>query len=721
MIQVNGNDRIMQFVPLWGNWVPDALIGEGAYGRVYRVHRIDDPRYVSAVKHIRIPKDESERAEAMRMGLEGESLKSYFNGIASRISHEIELMYALRGEPNIVSYEDHQIYRTEEPFGIDIFMRMELLIPLSDYSSNNPLAPDDVKRLGVEICAALEACEAYGIIHRDIKEGNVFLNSRGNFKLGDFGIARELSSGTGSAMSMRGTPAYIAPEVYLGRNYDASVDLYSLGILMYKLLNDGRYPFIPPAPQPVTVNDTENAFSMRMAGRIPPFPAHGDGALRAAVMRAIAYDSAGRFGGAAQMKRALEAGTDGTVLPWRPFGPGGDTATFDHAETQNVNRYGADAPPAANAKPEKKKSPAVAIVLGVISAVLLAALIAVLTGGGGGAAMPQSQTSAAAEDPAAEASQTAAAVETEAADGMPDATPEPTETPAELMPVEFEDAKFESLIRQLLNRPTGDILGGELESITSLTILGDRCMYETYDYFAESGNVYEDGGYDYYGVKNARGSLSNINDLRFFPNLTELNIACTEITDISVLYQLPKIETLRLTSNIFLSDISPIASLANLMGDLQLFMNDIYDLSPLAGCYNLVRLTVSSNRISDLKPIAGLTKLVYLNLYRNQITDISPLAGLVNLENLRINVNSITDISPLRNLTKLRELRMNGNAITDISPLSGLTALEVLYMQNNSVTSIYVLGMLPNLKTVNVRNNPIYDYSPLWGISDASY
>lgn len=170
--------------------------------------------------------------------MDDRALYSFFESMAQKILKEIEIMYALRGEANIVAYEDHMIVNTLGILKWDIFIRMELLIPLTAYMRNNKLPPEEVRRLGIEICSALDACASYSIIHRDIKDANIFLNNRGIYKLGDFGIAKEMNVDSVS-IGMRGTPAYVAPEVYDGRKYDSTVDIYSLGILLYKLLNRG--------------------------------------------------------------------------------------------------------------------------------------------------------------------------------------------------------------------------------------------------------------------------------------------------------------------------------------------------------------------------------------------------------------------------------------------------------------------------------------------------
>lgn len=91
-----------------------------------------------------------------------------------------------------------------------------------------------------------EYCQCQNIIHRDIKPENIFVSRFGEFKLGDFGIARELDRSM-SGLSKKGTFSYMAPEMYKGEEYDARVDIYSLGIVLYKLCNHNRLPFYQSA------------------------------------------------------------------------------------------------------------------------------------------------------------------------------------------------------------------------------------------------------------------------------------------------------------------------------------------------------------------------------------------------------------------------------------------------------------------------------------------
>ena len=161
-------------------------------------------------------------------------------------------------------------------------------------------------KLGIDLCRALETCGTYDIIHRDIKPENIFLSDLGHYKLGDFGIARQLER-TSAGLTKTGTLTYMAPEIYLGREYNASVDLYSLGIVLYRFLNDARAPFLPPAPQPITVTERERATQRRFSGEPLPPPSIKNDALVKVVLKACAFDPKQRYHDAAEMRKDLEA------------------------------------------------------------------------------------------------------------------------------------------------------------------------------------------------------------------------------------------------------------------------------------------------------------------------------------------------------------------------------------------------------------------------------
>ena len=290
----------------WNGWTIEELLGEGQFGKVYRLARNEFGRtYESALKVIRIPKNESEYRSIQSEGMDEESITSYYKSVVEEIVSECDLMYELKGNSNIVSYEGHKVEKLEDSYGWEIFIRMELLMPLLKYMSEHTFSENDIIRLGVDICKALELCQRYNIIHRDIKPENVFISRQGSYKLGDFGIARRLEGAT-TGMSKKGTYSYMAPEVYNNRPYNSTVDTYSLGIMMYRLANKNRAPFLPPYPEKIKFSDKENANQRRMSGEKIPAPCDASEALSEIILKACAFDPKERYSSPAGMRKSLE-------------------------------------------------------------------------------------------------------------------------------------------------------------------------------------------------------------------------------------------------------------------------------------------------------------------------------------------------------------------------------------------------------------------------------
>lgn len=291
---------------IWNGWKVENLVGEGSFGKVYKITREDfGHTYVAALKVIEIPYNQSEIKAIKSEGLTDESVTTYFKSMVEDIVDEFSLMSKLKGNTNIVSYEDHMVTPKKGEFGWDIYIRMELLNPLLDYVENSGMTIGNVIKLGIDICNALEVCKRYNIIHRDIKPENIFVSNIGSFKLGDFGIARQLEK-TMSGLSKKGTYTYMAPEVYKGMPYNSSVDLYSLGIVMYRFLNNNRSPFMPPITEQIKFSDREEANLRRFSGEQLPKPCNATDTLSAIVLKACSYNPEERYSSPEAMKEALQ-------------------------------------------------------------------------------------------------------------------------------------------------------------------------------------------------------------------------------------------------------------------------------------------------------------------------------------------------------------------------------------------------------------------------------
>lgn len=290
---------------VWPEWNEDCVLGEGSFGKVYRAKRVEYGRtFYSAIKVITVPKNQQEIKFARSQGMNDNDIYDYFRGLVDNLLNEITLMDNLKGAKNIVGIEDYKIIERQGEIGWDIFIRMELLSPFDSFVSNPEFSQKDVIKLGIDLCSALEVCEQNNILHRDIKPDNIFISRFGEYKLGDFGIARKLEA-TQANLSRKGTLNYMAPEVYKSEEYGANVDIYSLGLVLYTLLNNNRTAFLPQYPAPISYKDNEEALSKRLSGLPMLPPCNASASLSAVVLKACAYLPQDRYQTATEFKNAL--------------------------------------------------------------------------------------------------------------------------------------------------------------------------------------------------------------------------------------------------------------------------------------------------------------------------------------------------------------------------------------------------------------------------------
>lgn len=299
---------IHEFCPLWGSWMPETKLGEGSFGTVWKMRREElGKTYYSAVKHLSVPKDTAEiqRLIEEEVFTGEDSAHRYYDVVRDQLLDEINTMYQLRGFTNIVSYEDHLLIPKKSGIGYDIFLRMELLQGLPAKAKKG-MTTEDVVKLGQDIATAIDVLNRHGLVHRDIKPQNIFLNDIGDYKLGDYGTARALESNA-TAMSRKGTYNYMAPEIYNNDQADWSVDVYSLGVVLYRYMNGNRLPFLPLTGD-ITNQMNEEALLKRIKGKdVIPAPAYADAVLSSIILKACAFDPKDRYPNGKAMKDALAA------------------------------------------------------------------------------------------------------------------------------------------------------------------------------------------------------------------------------------------------------------------------------------------------------------------------------------------------------------------------------------------------------------------------------
>ena len=290
----------------WKEWSLIEELGEGAFGAVYHARKTTGAAALdAAIKIIRIPAEQAEVKVLLSQYKTEESVRMYYREMVGDYLKEIQAMTRLKGMSGIVSIEDCYVEEKTDEIQWTIYIRMELLESLEDYCSEHEMSRKDIIRLGIDICKAIEACESAKIIHRDIKTENIFVTKQGDFKLGDFGVARQADRTIG-AYSTKGTYPFMAPEVYKSEPYGSTVDIYSLGIVLYRKFNHDRDPFVDLDKQVIYFQDSEDAFAKRIQGVPLPPPKEAGVSESRVILKACAYLPEDRYRNAAEMRADLE-------------------------------------------------------------------------------------------------------------------------------------------------------------------------------------------------------------------------------------------------------------------------------------------------------------------------------------------------------------------------------------------------------------------------------
>jgi serine/threonine-protein kinase len=272
-----------------------------------------------------------------------------------------EVMTRFRAEATILARLNHpqiatiyELFKSEgELLMVMEFVRGESLDKLTERLG--PVAPDRAAYLIDLILQALEHAHGAGIVHRDIKPANVMVTDEGGVKIMDFGIARVLGAEQKTVdFRLMGTPAYMSPEQVMGEVVDGRSDLYSVGVLFYRLLS-GALPFSA---------DTALAMLQRQIRDTPiPLAAHGHGLPEwcdQIVQRALAKTPADRFQTAVEFRSTLAAATG--PLPMadlaKTFSAPGSLAPVSTGITDTINLTPGTSvldrrPPAAAQAPSK--------------------------------------------------------------------------------------------------------------------------------------------------------------------------------------------------------------------------------------------------------------------------------------------------------------------------------------------------------------------------------
>jgi serine/threonine protein kinase/Tol biopolymer transport system component len=261
---------------VWGSLTLLSRIGEGRFGDVHIAWDARLQRRV-ALKLIRVS---------------SASLASPTKAI-----DEARLLARVR-HPNVLTVFGAEFHSGQAGIWTEYIEGRTLSALIADHG---PLAPDDVTRVGLNLCAALGAVHGAGLLHRDIKAQNVMRETGGRIVLMDFGTGHDLAVAPARPGDLSGTPLYLAPEVLTGAPASQASDIYALGVLLFHLVT-GTFPVVGATLD--EVQHGHKAASAQVPSQLRGVPEP----LATAIQRALAPNPRERFAGADALAHALGRG-----------------------------------------------------------------------------------------------------------------------------------------------------------------------------------------------------------------------------------------------------------------------------------------------------------------------------------------------------------------------------------------------------------------------------
>ena len=617
-----------------------------------------------------------------------------------------ELTGLFKDAPNIVPVQDFYMVRKSGEYCC--FLQMENMPSLSSMlpaCEKGTVPESQVLKAALDICRALIFCQDVGLVHRSISPASIFIDSSGDYRLGYFDLfGNAISSGSSAPES--GALSYVAPEQFSGRSCSSSVDLYSLGLVLYQLLNRGRMPFLPSAPLHYSTADIDAANYRRLHGDPLPAIPDADISLQNIIRKCCSIRPEERYPSAREFYSALlscvrpdmpgyEALTGNGVkavpqLSVVPAVPafikfcGGDPESFaddkkngggkdpvqDEIETEE---YDLNAP--------ESHIGALPVLVAAAGLIMLILGVAAFLGGKPALQICRPALSNLSQSLSRETEKIFSDSGNRALAAVDEMT------------VEIPDPVLKKALLSALGLEGDEIRISDTRNVREL-ILGE--------------------GTDSPEEQAAVTSLAGLESFSRLKKLSLRRMNISDSTDLSALTRLKRLRILNLQDN----SLSSLESLENLrrLTWLDLSKNRITSLSPLQGMTNLKSLALYENTISDLSPLSSLTGLEELYLDGNDITDITPLSGLTELETLRLDNNRIWDISPLKTLSSLTSLALTGNQITDLASLQESVSIQELWLDSNPIGTLPDLSGMADLLYLNLDNTLISDLSGLSGV-----
>ena len=718
---------------VFNDWEIVRYIGRGASGVVYEIQKKEQGiLHTSALKVLQIPSNEFVLDELIKDGMDERSVTDYIQSIVSELEDEVRIMVSLKGFPYIVNCEDSSLIKHPGIAQWDVLIKMELLTSFEDYRQDRDITEKDIHTMALHLTRALKLFEKQRIIHRDIKPENIFVNEYGIYKIGDFGIARVYANNSGT-LSVKGTEYYMAPEVFFHQDYDHTVDIYSLGLVLYRALNQNRLPFYP-LDHAYTARDRHRAMTDRISGKKEmPLPAMASPAFGQIILKMCAYHPEDRYQSADNLLTELNQiqPSKKIVLP-KNVSNSASAEKTDAAPKKDltINMFSGNREHSGSGD-KQKIIPEENLTKKIIRTV----------------ETERPETIVSRDDHEAEKN---AALKTPAEnelidhsgsnqdfDKVSDVTdknrPDSTNSNKKKMyrSALIIGAVVLAVILFITAKSKKNASAESSETNAGSTVTGvETSVNEEEKDIPDTGSATsEEASLDSalsntvidipdpvlkQAVMDTLGIVDREITRKDALSLTEFEYDgydTDQIQDLTGLSEFKNLERLNLRMNA-ISDIHALSELSNLTF-LELTFNKISDISALSGLTNLSELDLNSCEISDISALSNLTALTHLDLQSNKISDISVLSDLTNLTFLDLGINDISDISVLSRLNKLTHLELGGNNLSDLSPLSGLTNLTFLGLVGNELSDLSALSSLTNLESINLRHNEIADLDDL--------
>ncbi len=307
------------FDPVFGFWYTQSQLGSGTDGKAFTIVREDETgkKQRAVLKTIRVGDYRNEKKSFNTIGDQPQKPSKeerLHQKIIRNITENIDIIRQADGGKHFVRYEEWEKRQTSDGKGTLILIRLEEMRSLSDLLTQFSLTRDETLRLGISVCRSLIRCRDFGYIYPNLKPENILFDRKGVCKLGDFGSFSCLEPAK-SSVAFKRTQYYAAPEYITTGKINCTADTYSLGLVLYTLINRGRLPFTEPYPQELTIGSFDRSKENRIAGVAFPQPALYDEDLCRIIGKACAFQPENRYLSPKQMLQDLES-----ALAHQPFG-----------------------------------------------------------------------------------------------------------------------------------------------------------------------------------------------------------------------------------------------------------------------------------------------------------------------------------------------------------------------------------------------------------------